>query len=184
MHYHLTNKTKRIALIALALALLVVITIAISQPAMLAGFLSIVALGAVVVPSAADVVAKWIRRANAATQDYIAGVQTPSKDWAQAAVAAEANYKQAVVEAAGKGKFGKGVQKAGTPTWQRGAIEKGGPRWAPGIATGEGNFASGITAVLNTISSLSLPPRALKGDPRNLERVRLVADALHKKATT
>jgi len=133
--------------------------------------------------SASDAAAKWARRAQGATVDYQAGVQNPSVDWATAAKAAEPNYKAAVTQAAAAGKFGRGVGQAGTSTWQKGAVEKGGARWAPGIAASEGNFQSGISEVLSTVSALTLPPRGIKGDPRNLDRVRIVADALHKKAT-
>jgi hypothetical protein len=137
---------------------------------------------AVPVPSAQFVVEKWKRRAAGATQDYTAGVQTPSVDWAAAARAAEPNYKAAVTAAAAAGKFGQGVQRAGTQTWQKGAVEKGSVRWAPGIEAGSDKFGAGISSVLATVGALSLPPRGVKGDPRNLERVRLVADALHRKA--
>lgn len=131
--------------------------------------------------TAAQAADKWARRAAAATQDYTAGVQSPRRDWATATKAAEGNYKTAVAEAASKGRYGIGVTKAGTQKYIQGAVEKGASRFAQGVTVAQPAFASGIGEVLNTVAALNLPPRGVKGDPRNLERVRLVADALHKK---
>lgn len=132
--------------------------------------------------TAAAAANKWARRAAGATEDYQSGVENPSVDWATATKAAEDNYKTAVVAAAGKGSFGKGVQKAGTSAWKEGAIAKGTARWAPGIAASEDKFQNAIGQVLSTVASLNLPPRRVKGDPSNLARVTMVANALHQKA--
>lgn len=136
----------------------------------------------VVTISSAKAAEKWIRKAAASTQDYADGVTAPRIPWSQAAKASEDNYKQAVTAAAQAGKFGKGVTKAGDQKWLNGCTVLGTARWAPGIAAAEGNFAAGIQGVLATISGCTLPPRGVKGDPRNLERVRIIANALHAKA--
>jgi hypothetical protein len=125
---------------------------------------------------------KWSRKAAASSQDYSNGIDNPRVDWATATKAAEPNFKTAVVEAANAGRFGKGVTAAGTAAWSAGAKNKGVPRWASGIAASTDKFAAGIQGVLSTISALTLPPRGVKGDPRNLERVRVIANALHAKA--
>lgn len=134
--------------------------------------------------SAADAAAKWQRRAAGATEDYVSGVQNPSVPWDQATKAAAGNYKTAVIAAANAGKFERGVTEAGNATYQKGVEDKGSARWAPGIAASGDQFQRGISEVLSTVASLTLPPRGVKGDPRNLERVRIVADALHKKSLT
>jgi hypothetical protein len=125
---------------------------------------------------------KWARRAAGATPDYTAGVQSPSTSWSQATKAAEDNYKTATTAAMAKGSFGKGVQKAGDSKWQQGAVVKGSARWAPGIQASEQAYQQGIGEVLSTVASLNLPPRRVKGDPSNLQRVAMVANALHQKA--
>ena len=132
--------------------------------------------------TAAAAAEKWARRAAGATADYQAGVENPSVDWAQATKASEENYKLAIAAASAKGSFGKGVLKAGTSTWKEGAVNKGTARWAPGIAASENKFAQGIAGVLATVGALTLPPRRVKGDPSNLARVAMVANALHQAA--
>ena len=142
----------------------------------------VIAFGAVPTVTAAAAAEKWARRAAGATPDYTSGVQNPSVDWATATKSSEDNYKTAVVAAASAGRFGKGVQKAGSSKWQQGAIVKGSARWAPGIQASEASYQQGIGEVLSTVASLNLPPRRVKGDPSNLQRVAMVANALHQKA--
>lgn len=136
-------------------------------------------LASIPVISASAAAEKWARRSSTATEDYINGVQNPSVDWAQATKASEDNYKLSVIAAANAGRFGKGVNAAGSEKQKKASVEKGGVRWAPGIAASQDVFASGIQKVLSVISSLTLPPRGVKGDPRNLQRVTIIANALH-----
>ncbi len=44
-----------------------------------------------------------------------------------------------------------------------------------------GDYQSGAEPMLQTISSITLPARAPRGSASNLERVRVIADALNKK---
>jgi len=128
-----------------------------------------------------QVVAKWKRKVAGASEDYRQGVTNPKADWATETGKAEARYKTAVTQAAAEGRFGKGVSKAGTDKWKKGAMEKGISRWPDGVAMAEDEYRSGMGEVLSTISSVTLPAKGPKGDPRNYERVKAIGDALHKK---
>ncbi len=77
---------------------------------------------------------KWVERASVAGADYQAGTSSPRRSWAQAAAAAEANYKDGVTRAAAAGRFGKGGGKAGDAKFQRGVTEKGVARYPAGVA--------------------------------------------------
>ena len=124
---------------------------------------------------------KWVRRASGATEEYASGVANPKKDWAIETKDAEAAYKAGVTAAAAAGRFGKGVAKAGTGKWKKGAEEKGVARFGPGVSVGKENHASGFGPYASTIAGVALPPRGPKGDPRNIERVRTIAAALRAK---
>lgn len=124
---------------------------------------------------------KWIRQSQASQPEYEAGVNNPKSDWATQTAAAEKNYAQGVQAAIGRGAFGKGVKKAGTDKWKLNTIQKGSPRWAQGISLSGNAYIDGFSPYHSLISGLTLPPRGPKGDPKNIERVRVVADALHKK---
>ena len=132
--------------------------------------------------SADAVAAKWARVTPERTQDYEDGVRNPVKDWGTQTVASEETYKAGVTAAIGRGAFGKGVRKAGTGKWQKGAIEKGTSRFGPGVQAAKPEYQTAIADVLSTINSVTLPPRYPKGDARNYARSQAIGNALHKKA--
>ncbi len=121
---------------------------------------------------------KWVRRAAQAAQDYKQGVQNPRTSWQEATLEGEANYESGVQEAIGRGAFGKGVSAAGNAKWQSKAASKGADRFGPGVQAGKSDYERGFAPFQSVLSGLSLPPRGAKGDPRNLDRVRAVAEAL------
>jgi hypothetical protein len=112
------------------------------------------------------------------SSEYEQGVSNPSRDWAQATAAAEEAYKQGVTQAANQGRFGRGVKAAGSGKWQQKAKEKGPSRFASGVASAGPDYENGFAPYHQVISSLQLPPRYRRRDPRNLERVAAIAKAL------
>lgn len=124
---------------------------------------------------------KWARQSMAATPEYIAGVTDPKADWAKNTAAAEANYKAGVQAAMNRGAFGKGVNRAGTQKWQENTLKKGAPRWADGIAIARPAYEEGFAPYRTVIENTKLPERGPVGDPRNIQRVAVMALALHKK---
>jgi len=129
--------------------------------------------------SAADIAEKWSRVTPGRAIDYKKGIENPKKDWAEAAEAAEDVYKVAVIEAANAGRYGKGVTKAGTAKWKANALAKGPSRFAAGVALGKGAYLKGFAPYQEVIANITLPPRGPKGDPANLQRVAVIATALH-----
>jgi len=132
------------------------------------------------IKSASEIAKKWATVTPGRSADYEEGVRSPKRSWATATAGAETSYKEAVIKAANAGRFGKGVKAAGDEAWTRGATEKGVQRWGPGVAIAEGDFASGFGPYADVIRATTLPPRYPKGDPRNIQRVAAMADALHK----
>lgn len=133
---------------------------------------------AIQIKDAATVAAKWAKRASAAGADYTSGVNNPRTDQAQAAAAAAPVWAQAVADAATRGAFAKGVTKAGTAKWQQAAASIGAQRYPQGVNAGQSNYATAEAPYLSALSSLSLPPRGVKGT--NNGRVQAVVDALRK----
>lgn len=130
------------------------------------------------VKSADRVATKYASVTPARSQEYADGVANPRVPWAQATQAAEANYKQAVTAAANAGRFGKGVAKSGDAKWQRGAKEKGTARFGAGVSLAKDAYQAGVAPYLDAIGRTTLPPRFPRRDPRNLDRVRVIATAL------
>lgn len=124
---------------------------------------------------------KWKRVASAASGEYREGVENPSADWATETAKAEKTYEEGVQNAINRKAFGKGVRKAGSEKWQRNAVEKGPERYRQGINLAQDAYQSGFEPFRQVIASTNLPARGPKGDPRNIERVAVMAKALHDK---
>jgi hypothetical protein len=131
---------------------------------------------------ASQVVEKWQRRAAVASPEYLAGIRNPRTSWADAAGKANENYKQAVTQAANQNRFQSGVQKAGDGKWQSGAEKKGPSRFIEGVQVSGPEFSQKIGEVLQTISSVTLPPRGPKGSPQNYQRIMPIGEALRRAA--
>jgi hypothetical protein len=114
------------------------------------------------------------------SEDYKIGVTNPRKDWAQAASAGEGNYKAGVTAAANAGMYGKGVQRVGTQKWKDKALSKGPGRFAEGTMLAAPDYAKGFAKFRDIIEKTQLPARFPKGDPRNVERVRVISSELRK----
>ncbi|MCK5292801.1 MAG: hypothetical protein KAR39_12400 [Thermoplasmata archaeon] len=123
---------------------------------------------------------KWARRTASATQEYTEGVANPKKDWASETAKAESNYVAGIQKSIANKSFGKGVKRTGTAGWQEAALTKGPARFAAGVQDAEQRYAAGYDPYRQVIANLTLPPRGPKGDPINITRVAMIADALHK----
>lgn len=112
--------------------------------------------------------------------EFVAGVESSTVDWAQATAAAEGAYQDGVTKAIARKAFGKGVNRAGSEKYKKGVREKGATRFAAGVALAGPAYAEGFAPYHQVISALTLPPRYARRDPRNLQRVAAVASALGK----
>ena len=123
--------------------------------------------------------AKWARVASVSQTEYEEGVKNPRVDWAEATRAAAGSYQSGVQAAIQRKAFGRGVAAAGTPKWQERTLTKGPSRWAEGIQVSQAAYASGFSPYAEVLKRTVLPPRGPKGDPKNIQRVAIIAKALH-----
>jgi hypothetical protein len=124
---------------------------------------------------------KWGRVTPGRTEDYTIGIKNPKRDWAQAATSAKESHKAAMTQAASNDSYAKGVAKAGTARWQDKATKKGPSRFAEGVAIGAPDYGTGFAPYADVIKATALTPRFPKGDLRNLDRVKVISQALRKK---
>jgi len=122
---------------------------------------------------------KWARQSQSATPSYEDGVANPRKDWGTATVEANDAYKKGITQSLAKDSFLKGVRAAGTEKWQRNTLKKGPARWADGIMNSTGAYESGFEPYRAVIERTTLPKRGPKGDPSNINRVAVMAKAMH-----
>lgn len=130
------------------------------------------------IKSVAAIAEKWARVTPQRTADYEAGVRQPTKDWQKLTAAANEGWKAGIQAAVQQDRFIKGVNRAGTAKWQQGSIEKGLQRWGPGVQLGEDAYTRGFAPYREAIASVNLPARFARRDPRNLDRVKAVVEAL------
>lgn len=135
------------------------------------------------IKSISAIAAKWARVTPQRAEYFTLGIQNPRRPWAASASAAEERYKAGVTTAANAGRYGKGVAATGDAGWQSKSLAKGPTRFQEGVAISAPDFEAGFAPFAQTIASTTLPPRFAKGDPRNIERVRVLATALRKRKT-
>jgi len=121
---------------------------------------------------------KWSRRATAAGPDYTAGIQAPRVPWSQGAIGAKEAWKQGVTDAASKDLFSKGVSKAGDAKWLNKALNLGARRYPEGVSAAKDDYKNNFAPFYDALGKVSLPPRAPRGDPRNVERVKAIMTAM------
>ncbi len=122
--------------------------------------------------------AKWASVTPQRAPQYAEGVQSPRVDWADATKAAADNWAAGVTAAVQSKSFGKGVEKSGTERWKRMTLAKGTSRWGEGIQLAQADFQNGYAPYREAIANLNLPPRFARRDPRNLERIRSIVQAM------
>lgn len=123
---------------------------------------------------------KWTRVTPGRIEDYKLGVQNPRRDWEQETLAAEDNWKVGVDRAQAQGLFGKGVSKAGSKKWQEKSLKKGPGRFAEGVYIAGPDYERGFAPYREAIARVDLGPKFPRRDPRNLDRVKRVVEALIK----
>ncbi|MBA7494744.1 hypothetical protein ES702_05321 [subsurface metagenome] len=121
---------------------------------------------------------KWTRVTPGRLEDYKLGVANPKRDWAEEAKAAKDNWKAGVDAAAAKDLYFKGVDAAGTAKWKDKTLKKGPGRFSEGVYMGGPDYEKGFAPYREAIAACDLGPRYPKRDPRNLERVKRIVDAL------
>jgi len=130
------------------------------------------------IASIREIADKWTRVTPGRVEDYKLGITNPKRDWEGETVAAKANWKAGVDAAAAKDMFSKGVTRAGTKKWQDKALKKGPGRFAEGVYIAGPDYEKGFAPYRDAIERVDLGPRFPRRDPRNLDRVKRVVEAL------
>ncbi len=121
---------------------------------------------------------KWGTQTPLRADEYKKGVMDPKKDWATEAMKARDTWKQAISQAITRDAYSKGIEKVGTTKWKKGATMKGPGRFAEGVQIAQPDYERGFSRFHDIISKTELPPRYPTGDQRNMERSKVMANAL------
>ena len=123
--------------------------------------------------------AKYTQNTANAVNAYKAGVQNPKQSQSQAAIAAIPTWQQAVNSPSAANAMKSGLTASGDAGWQAGALNKGAARYPQGTQLGAPKWQANVQPYLTAISSLSLPPKGIRGAAQNYQRVQAVGQALH-----
>jgi len=133
----------------------------------------------VYIPPITDIANKWKTITPTRVADYEYGVRHPRADWATQTLNAGSRWVAAMQMQSTWSAWGKGVGKCTHAGWQTAAIAKGIPRWGQGVTASGNKYQDGFAPYRDCIANIDLPPRGPAGAPQNLERVRVIAEALH-----
>jgi len=133
--------------------------------------------------SISEIAGKWKEVTPRREGFYRAGVERPLRDWEERAKAQAGAWREGVEAAITEERFSKGVGFAGQEKWRRNTLIKGVQqgRWREGVAAFAEEYEKGFAPYRDVIEATELPERFAKGDERNIERVRVIAAALHAK---
>ena len=123
--------------------------------------------------------ARWSSRAAGAASDYATEAQAAGDRWQTNTSAAAATYFQAVSAGGIQQRFSRGVQRAGASKYTAKIASVGQTRYSQGVGAGADDWRAGFEPFASTIAGLTLPQRRPRGDPGNIERVRVIATALN-----
>lgn len=108
-----------------------------------------------------------------------AGLRDPKKNWHDETLAAADAWQGGVEGAIAGDRFAKGVAAVNQADYLEPALKLGVKRYRDGVAFGISKYAERFGPYRDVIEGTSLPPRGPVGDPGNIERVRIMAAALH-----
>jgi len=134
-----------------------------------------------IVPSLEDVVTKWVEEAPRRAPYYERYAPAAAPRWEANTIAAEATYKSAVTAPDIAKRFSGGVKRVKAAKFERKVREVGVGRFGPGITAAREDYSTGLEPYLAELARIDVPARKPRGDPANLDRVRVIFDALHKK---
>lgn len=133
----------------------------------------------IIIPPITDIAQKWKTITPTRVADYEHGVRNPRADWLTQTQSSAQAWIMAMQMQSTWVRWGHGIADCGTAGWQAATIAKGVPRWGQGVTASGNKYQNGFAPYRDCIANLDLPPRGPAGAPGNLERVRIVAEALH-----
>lgn len=127
----------------------------------------------------AKITEKYGRVTPAKGRELEAGLKDPKKIWVDEAAAAGEAWRGGVEGAIARDGFTKGVVAAGQAAYIEPALKLGVGRYRSGVEFGTPKYGKKFAPYRDVIEATTLPPRGPVGDPANIERVRVMAAALH-----
>lgn len=127
-----------------------------------------------------EIVSKWVEVTPTRRTYFENGIKRSADKWLNNAIAQDDAWKEGVQEAIAKDLRRKGLNEDAKRKYLERGAGIGPGRWAQGIGIAKDEYQRGMAPVVEALRATTLPPRFKRRDPRNLERVRAVFEALTK----
>jgi len=124
---------------------------------------------------------KWVTEAPKRLPYYELEAPAAADYWFEKATAAEKTYRAGVTAPAVERRFVGGIRRVGAAKFKRKVTAVGVARFGPGIEAAKEDYNVGFTPFIDELARIEVPERQPRGDPRNLDRVKAIFEALHKK---
>jgi hypothetical protein len=124
---------------------------------------------------------KWAKVTPDRAPYYEEGIKAPTKDWATEAAKGQSAFEAAMRDPKVLTLREKKIKEVGSEKWQRKATAVGPSRYREGVPAATDDYTKGFSPFHGVISSLVLPEKGARGDPKNYARVKAIGDALNKK---
>jgi len=134
-----------------------------------------------IIPPLDAVVTKWVEETPRRAVYYEREAPAAAGRWESATVAAEATFRAAVTAPGIEKRFSGGVKRVKAAKFERKVRAVGVARFGPGVVAAREDFNTGVGPYIAELGVIDVPTRKPRGDPANLDRVRVIFDALHKK---
>ena len=124
---------------------------------------------------------KWAKVTPERAPYYEEGVKAPTKDWGTEAAKGQTAYEAAMRDSKVLALRATKIKEVGTEKWQRKATTVGPSRFREGVPAAEADYNKGFAPYHGVLSTLVLPEKGARGDPKNYARMSAIGIALHKK---
>jgi len=134
-----------------------------------------------IVPSVDDITKKWVEETPRRAVYYKANTIPAAGRWHTNAMAADALYKSAVTAPGIEKRYVGGIKRVGADKFRVKVEAVGVDRFGPGVTAAKDYFSGGIKPYRDELAAIDIPTRKPRGDVANIDRVKAIMDALHKK---
>jgi len=134
------------------------------------------------VPNAQDVTDKWSSRTPQAADEMASRAAESSDKWLENAKKGQDNYEQQMRKDEVLKRRLDRLNDDSRSKFQRNVEQVAASRFSSGVRNSTEDFNSGIQGVLDAIASTDLPERGPAMSEANFERVRAVAENVHKQS--
>jgi len=131
--------------------------------------------------TAQQIADKYQRGVSAAGPDYTAGVQNPSRPWAQATINGARRWETGIQGAIQNKSFAAGVQRAGDQAWQQGALNKGAQRYTAAATDASTKYAGRADQIM---AAAATARAAIANMPTDTQEARIARSAAAQRATS